>query len=292
MHRRYQYINIPTEIIRSIVVIAETSSFSKAAERLGLTQPAISAQVKRLQLLVGGAVFERNGAGVAFTPKGKLVLSYARKLLEANDQILSLGGIASDARPIRVGIAAIFVEYFLDNWDMASDNEQVSFACQHSSELVKLFEDGHLDVALLANHSEAASEPLFAWDEEFVWARGKSFALLPGSPIPLIGWPGMSADQAVFQTLERAGLSYRIAFTSGDRHARYAAAAKGLGLMGVPIRQVSDQLIVAEESYLPALRPLRLGIFVRPGFDRRHSSSVIDALKKLAPSIKSEKAIA
>jgi DNA-binding transcriptional LysR family regulator len=100
MHRRYQYINVPTEIIRSIVVIAETNSFSKAAERLGLTQPAISAQVKRLQLLVGGEVFERNGTGVAFTPKGKLVLGCARKLLEANDQILSLGGVRSDVSPV------------------------------------------------------------------------------------------------------------------------------------------------------------------------------------------------
>ena len=53
MQRRYQHTNIPTEIVRTIVVIAEAGSFSKAGERLGLSQPAISAQVKRLQMMVG-----------------------------------------------------------------------------------------------------------------------------------------------------------------------------------------------------------------------------------------------
>src|ERR1700678_3061301 len=116
MHRRYQYINIPTEIIRSIVIIAETGSFSKAGEKLGLSQPAISAQVKRLQVLVGGAVFERGAGGVSFTPKGKLVLNQARKLLEANDQILSLGGPINDVQHIRLGISNLLVERLLAVW--------------------------------------------------------------------------------------------------------------------------------------------------------------------------------
>ena len=79
MHRRYLHINIPTEIVRTIVVISETGSFSKAGEKLGLSQPAISAQVKRLQILVGGNIFEKVTGGVSLTPKGKLVLSQARK---------------------------------------------------------------------------------------------------------------------------------------------------------------------------------------------------------------------
>lgn len=92
MHWRYQNINIPTEVVRTVVAISELGSFSKAGARLGLSQPAISAQMKRLQMLVGGDVFERTGGGLSLTPKGRLVLTQARKLLEANDQILSIGG--------------------------------------------------------------------------------------------------------------------------------------------------------------------------------------------------------
>ena len=47
MHRRYQEINIPIEVIRTVVEIAETGSYTRAGERLLLSQPAISAQIKK-----------------------------------------------------------------------------------------------------------------------------------------------------------------------------------------------------------------------------------------------------
>ena len=113
MHRRYQNINIPTEIIRTLVAVSELGSFSKTAERLGLSQPAISAQVKRLQILVGGDIFEKTAGGVAFTAKGKLILASAKKLLEANDQILSIGGATEELQPLRLGVSTTFVDQFL-----------------------------------------------------------------------------------------------------------------------------------------------------------------------------------
>lgn len=53
MHKIRPSLNIPTEIVRTIVAVAETGSMSKAGERLGLSQPAVSMQVKRLQRLIG-----------------------------------------------------------------------------------------------------------------------------------------------------------------------------------------------------------------------------------------------
>src|SRR5271156_2802164 len=92
MHRRHQHLNIPIEIVRTVVAIAETGSLSKAGERLGLSQPAISSQIRRLQGLVGGSLFVKGANGTTTTELGKLALQQARKLLEANDQILRLGG--------------------------------------------------------------------------------------------------------------------------------------------------------------------------------------------------------
>src|ERR1044071_6529692 len=108
MHRRHQHINIPTEIIRTVVLIAETGSFSKAGEKLRLGQPAVIAQDKRLQLLVGGAVFEKAPGGVAPTARGRQVLAHARKLIDANDQILSIGGAVRDRPSLRLGLAALY----------------------------------------------------------------------------------------------------------------------------------------------------------------------------------------
>jgi DNA-binding transcriptional LysR family regulator len=46
--------NIPTELLRTFVAVVDMRSFTRAAQSLGITQPAVSAQVKRLQQLLGG----------------------------------------------------------------------------------------------------------------------------------------------------------------------------------------------------------------------------------------------
>src|ERR1700753_4486834 len=102
MHRRHQHLNIPIEIVRTVVATPETGSLSKAAERLGLSQPAISSQVKRLQSLVGGALFLKTANGTTTTELGKLALQHARRILEANDQVLLLGGNADSPQVLRL----------------------------------------------------------------------------------------------------------------------------------------------------------------------------------------------
>ena len=133
MHRRHQAINLPTEIVRTVVVIAETGSYSKAGAKLGLSQPAITAQIKRLQIMIGGPAFARVSGGVALTERGKLMLSYARRLLEANDQILALGGAAQDNQPLRIGLTPIYVEAFLSLYASVRSNVPVNFHCDISS---------------------------------------------------------------------------------------------------------------------------------------------------------------
>src|SRR3984885_15918042 len=113
MHRRHQHLNIPIEIVRSVVAISETGSLSKAGERLGLSQPAISSQVKRLQSLVGGALFMKTANGTTTTELGKLALQAARGILEANDQLLRLGGNTDGTQPLRLGPSPLFGEQFI-----------------------------------------------------------------------------------------------------------------------------------------------------------------------------------
>ncbi len=293
MHRRYQRINIPTEIVRAIVVIAEAGSFSKAGEKLGLSQPAISAQVKRLQILVGGAIFEKVTSGVSFTPKGKLVLAHARKLLDANDQILSIGGAVNDSQPVRLGLSTLFIEQFLSTWrPYEHHGGQISFICDHSTDLAKALLDGYLDIACLMNPPTDVGDPVFGWEEDFVWVRNRDFVLRPGSPIPIVGWPGSLLDQPMINAIENAGLAYRVVFTSADHHARIAAVAAGVGLMALPARQMMAPLVVAKEYYLPALPPGRAGIFVRPAADPKRIAVIVAALKLLSPPSRKQERIA
>src|ERR671910_774498 len=96
--------NIPTELLRTLVAVVDLRSFTKAAQMLGITQPAVSAQIKRLQYLLGVDVFDKSAPGVTLTAKGEVVVNYARRMLAINDQIVQLALPRAANSPLRIGI--------------------------------------------------------------------------------------------------------------------------------------------------------------------------------------------
>ena len=79
--------SLEIDLLRSFALIAETGSFTRAAERVGRSQSAVSLQVQRLELLVGHRLFARGkGAIVQLTPKGRDLLGPAWDLLLLNDE--------------------------------------------------------------------------------------------------------------------------------------------------------------------------------------------------------------
>ncbi|HWK96302.1 MAG TPA: LysR family transcriptional regulator [Pseudolabrys sp.] len=283
MHRRHQPTNIPTEIVRTLVAIAELGSFSKAGDRLNLSQPAISAQVKRLQTVVGGAVFSKTaGGGVDFTPLGKLVLAHARRLLQANDQIMAIGGAARDCQPIRLGLSVFFAERFLE---LASEEKlpPLYIHCDRSMDLVKGLADGYFDIVFSLMNPQREANTEFAWQEEVVWARRADFVLSPGMPLPLVVWPDDYDELSAVEAVERAGSSYRVAFAAADLQSRMAAVAAGIGLMVLPKRLLRAPLIAASDYYLPKLRQTDAGVEIRRGFEADGLDKLLALLRRLAP---------
>src|ERR1700761_2215608 len=104
MHRRYEPSHIPIEILRSFIGILDNGSFTKAAARLNITQPAISAQIKRMQVLLGEELFRKEGAGITLTETGEPVWKCARRILALNDQILWSG---RGEKRFRIGLPSI-----------------------------------------------------------------------------------------------------------------------------------------------------------------------------------------
>lgn len=71
-----------------VVAVAEEASFSRAAERCFVSQPALSNQVRQLETQLGADLFERTSRGVLVTPVGRQVASIAKEILEASDRIV------------------------------------------------------------------------------------------------------------------------------------------------------------------------------------------------------------
>jgi DNA-binding transcriptional LysR family regulator len=75
--------------LRYFLAVAETLHFSRAARRLGMAQPPLSQQIKRLEQLLGHALFERTTRGVKLTPAGQLLARRARSTMEKVDEDLA-----------------------------------------------------------------------------------------------------------------------------------------------------------------------------------------------------------
>jgi DNA-binding transcriptional LysR family regulator len=285
MHRRYEGINIPIEIIRTLVAIADLGSYSRAGAKLGLTQPAISAQVKRAQTLVGGTLFERTGPGaIVLTALGGLVLRHARTMLAANDQILALAGSASDSQLVRVGICTMYAVDFIKIATEEGWIDRLTVICGNSIDVIaKNLSDGYIDIACLMEPPSGCGDVLAEWQEDPVWVRSRDFVLSPGAPIPLICWPGSPVDQPSIKALERARLAYRVTFTSSDHYARTAAVGAGIGLMATSRRHMEKSLVIAKEHYLPPLSPVRAVICIRAGISFAKVDEIATLLRRLAP---------
>jgi DNA-binding transcriptional LysR family regulator len=281
MYRRHQHINIPIEIVRTVVAISETGSLSKAGERLGLSQPAISSQVKRLQNLVGGSLFVKTANGTTTTELGKLALRQARIILEANDQLLRLGGNNVEPQPLRLGLSTLFVNEFVRHQtpEMLAD---IFIHTDDSTSIGRGIVEGYIDIACVYRNQRHDADidqmVVNERDEPLVWIRAKNFVLSPGSPLPILTYPG---DDWMIPTLTKLGLSYKIVFNSLDYHARMSAVEAGVGLSSVPQSKVPPTLIPAEESYLPALPSVKAILCARLGMEAPKASELLRNLSAL-----------
>lgn len=278
MHRRH--LNIPIEIVRTVVAISETGSLTKAAEQLGLSQPAVSAQIKRLEHLVGGSLFIKTPNGSCCTELGKLVLAQARKIIEANDQVLALGGSdSSSTGRLRLGLSSLLARPFMTAHTLNNIGD-IQIHAANSLEIANSLVEGHTDIACFFVRGEIDSElaPLIVDETEdrLVWIRSKNFVLSPGAPIPIVTWTN---DDWMINTLTRHGLSYRIAFSSQDYDSKKCAVEAGIGLSAVPSRLIPPGLVWAKEYYLPDLHTIKALLCIRPGLT---SARVIEIKNELS----------
>lgn len=78
--------NLDMTTLRSFVTVAEQGGVTRAATALNLTQSAVSMQLKRLEELLGADLLDRSNRKIALTGSGELLLTYARRLVNLNDE--------------------------------------------------------------------------------------------------------------------------------------------------------------------------------------------------------------
>ena len=94
-------VDLDTALLRALVVTAEELHFGRAADRLVITQQALSKRIARLESLVGVQLLERDNRHVELTSAGSRLLPYAREAIEAIDAAAVVAGVGG---PIRVDV--------------------------------------------------------------------------------------------------------------------------------------------------------------------------------------------
>jgi len=283
MQRKGDDRNIPIDLLRTAVAIAEMGSYTKAARELGLSQPAVSLQVKRLQKLFVGEIFDVSTGRPQLTAYGEVIVDNARRILGINDELLSLANVKPHrANQIMVGIhnsiATPLLSRLFKNLS-CSDGHEVIFRNLSSLLLLKGLEGGYIDVALLTDPIRTPPGTALEWWEPAYWAKGREFRTDPSEPVPLVSYPGSFADRVAITALKRSGLRYRIAFVSSQINSRIAAVRAGMGVMVLATRALTDEVRIADDSALPELPRVRCGIYLRHGLDKSQVDWVISALE-------------
>jgi DNA-binding transcriptional LysR family regulator len=276
MQRRSPTGNIPIELLRAVVATVDLGSFSKAAQALRLTQPAISSQMRRLKQLVGTEVFSKAGSTLVLTDRGALVVKYARRILAMNDQILSLGG--GPVQSLRLGVPFVFAPTILSDVLQIEGNvdgeTEIQIFCDSSDELKRRLAAGYLDIAFVISPQDFPAQVITEWAEPWVWVGSPDLPLSPGDTIPLILTP---TDRHTIEAVEKAGRPYVIRFVAPSVDARIEAMLAGVGVMTLAERLVTDRMKIVGRQVLPPFPKTQLGVYLREGLEPARFSQIIDA---------------
>ena len=283
MHRRYDSTNIPIELLRTLVTVSELGTLTKAANAQRLTQPAVSAQIRRLQQIVGAELLEKNGSSLRITACGEMVVRYAQRILAMNDQILLQSRMKPDRAATRIGLCSDVAAYALPPLLAAltgmERGQQPVIECLGTQELGQRLANGYVDLAVLpVGAPTAPGLASIRWQEPLGWLCARDFLLSPGKPIPLIGSSGSFVHKLAIATLDQSGQFYATAFTAADWSARLAAVRNGFGYLVAPARLADQTIKAAREHFLPALPPFDIGVFIRPDAGPHRFSRVLDVL--------------
>jgi DNA-binding transcriptional LysR family regulator len=253
------------------VTVVEEANFTRAAARLHVAQPGVSAQIRRLERELGEELFDRSGRTVRLTEVGAAVLPYARAALGAvsgaRDAVAEFTGLVRGH--VTVGMVSSMSTHELDLPGLLADFHRLHPAVEitlseaGSGDLLDGLRAGRLDVAFAG----LAAEPLpgvavhVITDEPLVAIVGRDDPLATTDTITLtelagralIGLPRGTAIRAcVDDAFAALGLRPHFAFEAGDPRLLARLAGRGLGVAVLPESVMGGR---SAELYAIALRP-------------------------------------
>ncbi|MBH0027301.1 LysR family transcriptional regulator [Pseudoalteromonas sp. SWN29] len=261
--------NISTDSLRTFVMVVEIGGFAKAGDLLGLSQPAVSLQIKRLEDVLGYKLFKKQGQRQVLNQYGELLLPMAKQMMQHNDAILQQFTSENIAGKVRLGIPSEFAARILPSiiGDFVALYPEVSLEVKSrlSKHLLSASRQDQFDLVLALNERLNSDKfPIFMQDE-LVWVGDLSLA--QNDVVTLVTAPeGCIYRRRAIDALKNAGIKYRIVYSNADLTGLIAALKEGLGITVLAKSTVPSELnYQVQTKHLPTLGNIGISLIKSSG---------------------------
>ena len=264
-----QSLNLPTDILRAFITVIDLGGYTRAAEALGRTQPAVSLQMRRLEEMLRVKLIVLAGRELKLTEEGAALAVYARQLLRLNDEAVAHFTGRSSRGILRVGLPTDFAVSFLQEAisDFAAANPKVALEvhCDLSRQLHEWLHANELDLAVALLTHDKNPYLVRSWQEQPIWAAAKAGDAHRRVPVPLVTHPeGCEYRSRMTSALRSAGKEWRVVYTNPGISGLQRAVGSGLGVSALTRKTLlPDMRVLGAREGFPVLEPIRIGLFYK-----------------------------
>jgi DNA-binding transcriptional LysR family regulator len=272
--------NLDVDCLRSFLVVADTMSFSRAAENVGRSQSTVSQQIVKLETQVGkGLLTRRKGRVIELTSEGGKLLQYARKILQLNDE--AYASMSDDLLTgfVRLGVPLDFFGRDFTTWLARFKNKHpmvgLEVEANQSENLLKRSARGEFDLAFFKQEMGAMNGTV-TLREQLVWVSGPHYTPDAEESVPLILFPeGCAYRRCAVAALQEQKRPWHLSFVSPSFECLKSAAVEGMGITVLARALVASPLRVVRHGLpLPELPAVELVY----SYGRRSNARVVGEL--------------
>lgn len=265
--------------LRTFLAIADTGTFTRAADVVHKTQSAVSMQIKKLEETVGRPLFCRDGRASKLTEDGEKLVDYARRIVRLASDAMASFADAELAGRVRLGLPDDYADRYLPEilarFSQSNPRVEVTVICEPTPMLVDRIDACDLDLAIIT-HVESRGQAWVIRRERLLWVTSSRHAVHEVTPIPLaLGRAFCTWREAATLALEGVGRTYRVLYSSWNSTAVGAAVLAGLAVSVLPESAVRPGMrILGATDGFPTLPSCKIAL-VR---NSAEPSALVDAL--------------
>ncbi len=253
-------------LLRMFLAVAQHGTMGRAAEANATTQPTVSQRILRLEKIVGRKLFSRNRGGLKLTGHGELLVAYANRAIDLNEEALARLREESVSGPVRLGASEETVlarlAPTLKRFQRSYPDVELKLTVAGPAKLEFLLAQGELDF-VISDSARITGRPVIEWSSRLAWFAGTDLSIDPFHPLPLVlSQNAGSWREQILDSLREAGWAWRIVLESANLDTIIAAVESDLGV-SVLLRETVRSTGIREVKHgrLPALPEMSFGLF-------------------------------